>query len=185
MTNQGNPKLLGTKLIEAGIISEQQLKVALEDQRRYNLRIGEILAKHDWLKQRTADFFAQEWEIAKTVYPRQPIGYYLKRAALLNETQISYILDEQEKKVRRRFGEIAVEQKWLNSQTISFFLKSLEEKKDKSLNDSKTHPATALKRAILYINEPDIVIIGRKNIIYELRDFTKGLKSKPTEIMSC
>ena len=149
MKNQGKQKLLGTKLIEAGIISEQQLKVALEDQRRYNLRIGEIL---------------------KRVKPRQPIGYYLRRAALLNQTQISYILEEQEKAIKYRFGEIALQQKWLNAQTIEFFLKNLDKYTEEALKNSKSYPATALKRAILYINEPDIVVIERENIIYQRRE---------------
>jgi hypothetical protein len=164
MKNQGKRQLLGAKLIEAGLISEQQLKVALEDQRSYNLKVGEILANHQWIRQRTADFFAVEWEIIKNICPKQPIGYYLRRAALLSEGQINYILEEQQKKGSKKFGEIAVKEKWLSQQTINYLLENLESHVC-SIDCQRHNLNITFKKAILHINEPDIVIIKQENVI--------------------
>lgn len=118
---------LGTMLLEADLISAVQLKVALEDQKRYsNLLLGEILAFRGWIKQETADFFAQEWLKLLAMKTTQPIGYYLKQAALLNEEQVQKILLEQQK-IDLRFGEVAILQGLLKQKTIDFFLKHLLE----------------------------------------------------------
>jgi|GEM_PF-1633575 len=164
MKNREGRKLLGVKLVEAGVISEEQLKVALQDQKYYNLKLGKILANHNWVKQRTADFFAQEWEIIQNICPRQPLGYYLKRAALLNDEQIDYILNEQEKNIRQKFGEIAVQEKWLKDQTIAFFLESLNEHVCSIDCENKKSEIT-LRKAILYINEPYIALVTPETII--------------------
>ena len=164
MENQRKRQLLGSKLIQAGLISEQQLMVALEDQKCYNLKLGEILAKHQWIRQRTADFFAIEWEIIKNICPRQPIGYYLRRAALLSEGQINHILEEQQKQPNKKFGEIAVEENWLSQKTINFLLENLDTHIC-SVDCQRKNLDIILKKAILHINAPDIVLIKQENVI--------------------
>ena len=57
-------KLIGQLLIEAGLIAEPQLALALSDQKTShycNLRLGEILALRGWVSQQTSDFFVYRW----------------------------------------------------------------------------------------------------------------------------
>jgi hypothetical protein len=117
-------KPLGLVLQKAALVSSAQIEVALRDRREYkDLRIGEILALHGWIKSQTADFFAEQWPILIEEQWQYPIGYYLKQAALLNDIQVSAIVAEQEQIAKRlRFGELAVKKQWLKSDTIDLFL---------------------------------------------------------------
>jgi hypothetical protein len=116
---------LGNILQEADLISASQVEVALNDQNSYQeLRIGEILALRGWLKQQTADFFAQHWSELIQRKRQLPIGYYLKAAGLLNEEQINLLLAEQEQ-IGLRFGALAVLKGWIKPATLEFFLKHL------------------------------------------------------------
>ena len=122
-----NPQVkpLGAVLKRAGLVSSAQIEIALQEQLQNNkLRIGEILASNGWIKPATADFFAEKWE-RLLQQPRQPLGQYLKEAALLDEQQIQAILQEQ-KQTGGRFGEIAVRRGWLGQSTLVFFLVSLQ-----------------------------------------------------------
>ena len=53
-------KPLGEILVEAGLVSLAQIEIALQEQSQSNLKIGEILALHGWIKQETADFFCRK-----------------------------------------------------------------------------------------------------------------------------
>ena len=116
-------KPLGNILQEADLISASQIDVALKDQ-NFNgeLRIGEILALRGWLKQETADFFAQKWPELLQKQQHMPLGHYLKAAGLLDEEQISLLLNEQ-KQIGLRLGALAVLKGWLKPSTLEFFLK--------------------------------------------------------------
>ncbi|MGD1918815.1 MAG: hypothetical protein ACFCAD_07950 [Pleurocapsa sp.] len=48
-------KPIGQILIEAGLISINQIEVALQEQKYNDLRIGEILVLHGWIQQHTVD----------------------------------------------------------------------------------------------------------------------------------
>lgn len=50
------PKRLGSYLIEAGLITEAQVKVALNDQAATGMKLGEVLATRGWVKQQTVEF---------------------------------------------------------------------------------------------------------------------------------
>ena len=116
------PKLLGMVLQEASLVSKPQIDLALQDQSYYpNLRLGEIFAMRGWLKQETADFFAQNWLNLVKQSTRKPLGYYLQQSALLEEKHIEAILKEQ-RITGIRFGSVAVLQGLLKSKTLDFFL---------------------------------------------------------------
>lgn len=51
-----SPKRLGTCLLEAGLITLEQLDSALLEQQQLPLRLGEILAHHGWVNQQTVEF---------------------------------------------------------------------------------------------------------------------------------
>jgi tetratricopeptide (TPR) repeat protein len=118
-------KPLGQVLQQADLISTTQIEIALQEQTQAeNIRIGQILALRGWLKQETADFFAEQWPTLLSQESKQPLGHYLKEAGLLNEHQIKTILYEQ-REMGLRFGELAVLKGWIKPTTISFFLQYL------------------------------------------------------------
>lgn len=119
-------KPLGSILCEAGLISEAQLRVALQDQSlNSHLRLGEILAARGWIKQETVDFFAEQWyKLVRSYRRKQPLGYYLKASGLLDDKQIEAIMQEH-RKLGIRFGSVAVLKGWLKQETVDFFLEYL------------------------------------------------------------
>ncbi len=126
MSHSKDKTLLGTVLQQAGLVSEDQVKIALIQQKQTgnNLRIGEILAFQGRIDLKTADFFAERWSTVTKEKAQQPIGQYLKQAALLNEQQIQEILNEQQQS-KLKFGEMAIVKGWLKPATVSFFVKHL------------------------------------------------------------
>jgi len=125
-----HPEKIGELLRQAYLITPSQLEEALlEQSRNPQQRLGEILARKGWIKQETADFFAQKWrEILKDSpsSSRHPLGYYLREAGLLDETQIQAIIDEQKKRnLWVRLGTMAVLKGWLAQSTVDFFLENL------------------------------------------------------------
>ncbi|NJM87475.1 MAG: hypothetical protein HC847_10045 [Hydrococcus sp. RU_2_2] len=121
-------KPLGLVLQKAALVSPAQIQVALRDRRQYkDLRIGEILALHGWIKPQTANFFAEQWPLLIEKQWEYPIGYYLKQAALLSDVQVNAIVTEQKQIVERlRFGELTIEKQWLKPDTIDLFLMAQE-----------------------------------------------------------
>jgi hypothetical protein len=118
-------KPLGKILEEAGLIHQNQLQVVLMEQNTYShLKIGEILALHGWLKQETADFFAEtiQQPVKKEIFDLQ-IGEFFNQAGLLSKKDIENILSEQ-KKTGIKFGSIAVLKGLIKRQTLDFFLKN-------------------------------------------------------------
>jgi tetratricopeptide (TPR) repeat protein len=125
----GNKVTLGAILQQAGLVSAEQVNQARKQQKQTNssLTIGEILANEGKISPATVDFFAERWLSLVTEKPEQPIGQYLKQAALLNEQQIQTILVEQ-KSSQRKFGEVAIAKGWIKPTTINFFLTHLQTK---------------------------------------------------------
>jgi hypothetical protein len=120
-------KPLSNLLLEADLVSSAQLEVALRDQTIYaDLRLADILALRGWIKSETVDFFTNQWPelLSNREAPAQPIGFYLKAAGLLNDSQIDVLLEEQ-KKLGVKFGAMAVLKGWLKEKTVNFFLQHI------------------------------------------------------------
>ncbi|MEL6930038.1 MAG: pentapeptide repeat-containing protein, partial [Cyanobacteria bacterium J06600_6] len=117
-------KPLGKVLLEAGLISISQIELALQEQTKSQLRIGEIFVEHGWIKQQTVDFFADSLpRIAARKENKKPLIYFLQAAALLNKKQINSLLELQKNKPKKaRFHHLVVEQGYLKQATIDFFL---------------------------------------------------------------
>ena len=49
LANKKSHKPLGEILVEAGLVSIYQLEIALEEQKKYNSRMGGLLADHGWI----------------------------------------------------------------------------------------------------------------------------------------
>lgn len=125
MSELSSKMLLGKVLQEADLVSVPQIQVALQDQNYYpDLKIGEILALRGWLKQETADFFAQRWPVLLQQKSKHPIGYYMNQAGLVEREQIEEILNEQ-LRLGVKFGSMAVLKGYLKQTTLDFLLKNL------------------------------------------------------------
>jgi tetratricopeptide (TPR) repeat protein len=119
-------KPLGFVLQQAGLISPEQVRIALRTQNQLPERkIGEILAIRGWIKPETANFFAEKWPKMLSKSQKLPIGQYFKAAALLSEPQIDNILRQQQQ-TGLKFGAIAVLEGLISQQTLDFFLEQLE-----------------------------------------------------------
>ena len=115
---------LGEILVEAGLVTLAQIELALQEQVESNLKIGEILASHNWINQKTADFFVDKWSKLLEAEKKQPLVYYFKKAGLLDKKQIDSI-KEQQKFNKKRFHRIAIEAGYIERTTVNFFLSKL------------------------------------------------------------
>ena len=120
-------KPIGQLLSEAGLISAQQIEIALREQtERPELKIGELFALHQWIKQETVEFFVERWYELLNQEQKKPLVYYFKEAALLTEQQIEDLLYEQQyRKTKIRFHRLAVQKGLIRQRTVDFFLENL------------------------------------------------------------
>lgn len=160
MSNSLPVKPLGTVLQKAGLVSAQQIEIALREQKTKfsNKRLGEILALHGWIEQETANFFAEHWAILLAEKSKQPLGQYLKEACLLSENQINVILSEQ-KQTGLKFGTLAALKGWIKQTTIIFFVESLDLERKSNLE-----PVSAADRWNS-ANEPETLGRIRKGLL--------------------
>ena len=118
-------KPLGLVIQAAGLVTPQQVQLALEDRQILtNLKIGQIMAMRGWINQQTADFFAEQWSQLLNSLPKEPIGQYFKAAGLIDESQIQMILQEQAS-CGLKFGALAVIKGIISQKTLDFFLEQL------------------------------------------------------------
>lgn len=118
-------KPIGLILREAGLLSNDRVEFILVQQAQNpKQRFGDLLVKQGWLPRETIDFFADRFPKIQKSRFKQPLGQYLKAAAILNQQQIDEILKEQERQ-KLRFGEISVRKGWVKQETIDFFLEAV------------------------------------------------------------
>ncbi|HIK36515.1 MAG: hypothetical protein NZ901_00965 [Geminocystis sp.] len=119
-------KKTGELLIDAGIVNSNQVLVALWEQKNYpELRIGEILAYHGWITQKTADFFGEKIKgYLSSCLPGKTLEEYLLEAGILHENQIEEIRDEKTTNTSN-FATVALEKGYIKPKTIDFFKKYL------------------------------------------------------------
>ena len=125
-TSTASDQPLGTVLQQAGLVTASQVQVALEEQKHSHRRIGEILANHGYLKQKSADFFAEQWPQIQHQTWQPQLGQYLKQAALLEGAQIRAIVQEQQQ-TQLKFGTLAILKGWVQRRTVNFFLEHLDQ----------------------------------------------------------
>lgn len=131
-------KPIGQILQEAGLINTAQLNVALANKKLYpHLKLGEIVVLHGWLKQETADFFAEE---IKQIESNQEIaiGECFYQAALLTQQDIDKLLLEQ-RKSGVEFTSVAVNKGLIKQKTMNFFSNyfRLKQQSQKTLTKQK------------------------------------------------
>ena len=112
-------------LIQAGLLNEVQVQVALHDQTlNDHLRLSEILSLRGWIAEETVDFFELLWDMRVRQGDRWRIGQYFLEARLLTPAQVDDVVAEQ-KMSNLRFGEVAVLKGYLKQETVRFFIKNL------------------------------------------------------------
>ena len=134
-----NRKPLGQLLSEAGLISAQQIEIALHEQMTNDsgIKIGEIFASRGWIKQETADFFVEQWNQLMEQNQKQPLVYYLRAACLLNEREIEYLLQQRNNsETKVRFHHLAVQKGLIKQETVDFFVRNLLAPHKKKLSDT-------------------------------------------------
>jgi uncharacterized protein YjbI with pentapeptide repeats len=145
-------KPLGQLLNEAGLISAKQIEIALQEQVEIpQMKIGEILVLRGWLKQKTADFFVEQWEQLLQQEQKHLLVYYFRQAALLNDNQIKLILEQRNNSQTARFHHIAVQKGLIDQQTVDFFIKNLLSPSKSQKSSDLVSFATAYKILQNYI----------------------------------
>ncbi len=128
LTSQSsNKKPLGQLLNEAGLISAHQIEIALQEQVKIpRLKIGEIFSLRGWINQETANFFAERWEELLQEKQKRPLVYYLRRAALLDDNQINFLMEQRKSNQQNvKFHQLAIQHGLLKKQTVDFFVRNL------------------------------------------------------------
>jgi hypothetical protein len=74
-------KRLGDYLVEAGLLTQTQIEVALEDQQNTGMRLGEVLAHRGWVKEETIEYLMQ-----KIILPERS-GAHLNAASYLESSR--------------------------------------------------------------------------------------------------
>ena len=149
--------LLGEALVDAQLINQDQLTVALKQQHQFpELRLGEIMTQWGWLSEKTVTFFAQRWPFIVEAEKNRPIGYFFQQAGLLNEQDIDRILKEH-KRLGLKFGEVGVLQGCIKRATLDFFLKFLLPKKGSDSQWDIYFKTTATKGDTLTTKETLII----------------------------
>lgn len=118
---------IGQLLQQAGLLSRDRVELILQEQaQESHLRFGDLVARRGWLERQTIDFFVEQFPKLPRAKQKEPLGQYLKQAALLDDIQIRNILNYQQQERGLRFGEIAVLKGWVQPETVEFFIKNLE-----------------------------------------------------------
>jgi hypothetical protein len=117
-------QLIGQVLLQAGLLTEAQVQVALQDQSYCGVRFGEILVTRGWVKQETVDFLVEQWPELLQRPNKMPLGECLQAAGLLTPVQVEQAVREQRIN-GLRIGAVIVLNGWLKKDTVDFFLKGL------------------------------------------------------------
>ena len=166
---------LGELLVSAGLISADQLRLALHNQTipgYENFRIGEILSLRGWVKQDTCDFFATRWpELLRNLSAseRQKIGFYLLEARLLTPQQKIKILEIQQYR-NALFGQIAATQGFVKQQTVDFFVTQLMASTQSQSKGSAKVTQSQLSATSLHKAEQYCKVRDFRRAILELRE---------------
>ncbi len=122
------PSFLGTALVNNGLLSAQQLELALAIQRQTNPLLGELAIEFSMLT-------AQQVEDINIVQRivNQRFGDIAKEENLLSAAQIQWLLNEQRSRCQR-LGDILIDQGVVSKQNIAQTLNTLRHQADNFLN---------------------------------------------------
>lgn len=122
-------QVIGTHLLEAGLLTSEQLDVAIAEQDLQTAaRLEEVIQKRGWVKERTIQFLLDRVNNKLVDDPElgtfAQLGAHLVEAGLVTSAQVEQALLEQ-KTSNKRLGEILVNHGWVTPQTIEYMMKHL------------------------------------------------------------
>jgi hypothetical protein len=77
-TSVTESKRLGDYLVEAGLLTDSQIEVALADQLTTGLRFGEVLVRRGWIKEETIEYLMQKIIVPERAGSGQNAASYLE-----------------------------------------------------------------------------------------------------------
>lgn len=80
-TSMTGRKRLGSYLVDAGLLTQAQIDVALNDQKATGMKFGEVLATRGWVKQKTIEYFMRKIVIPEREALKPEPRYELKGVA--------------------------------------------------------------------------------------------------------
>ena len=166
--SQNSEKMpLGVLLQEADLVSPTEIEIALEDQKKCGLKLGEILAEKGWLKKQTADFFVLKWDImvekVRRGEAKYKLGECLKEAGLISNLQLKELLElQQEENVI--FGKLISEKGFLKKSTVDLFVKHLCFYNQKSF-DLQAEETLVSARKLIFLKNYDSAILELRNAL--------------------
>lgn len=130
MTEQLNDSQgIGTHLLAAGLLTSEQLEVALAEQElEATAHLGDVIQKRGWVQKRTIQFLLHQVNNTLVDNPElsacAQLGANLVEAGLVTSTQVAEALLEQQIS-NKRLGEILVNHGWVTPQTVEYMMKHL------------------------------------------------------------
>ena len=110
-------KPLGVYLLEASLVTLEQLDAALNEQQTTKARLGDTLVSQGVVSQQTIDYIMEK-VVSKS---QRPLGTYLLEAGLVNQEQLDIALNEQ-KTTGARLGDILTSKDVVKPQTIEYLV---------------------------------------------------------------
>jgi hypothetical protein len=130
-------RLISEVFQEAGLISDAQLQIALQDQKLYKeiqYKVGELLVLHGWISQATAQFFIKYLRQELTIARHKHLGDYLLEAGLINGEQLFDVMRE-DKTIclnEKLFAQKILARGLVKEKTLEFFLEQIMHPKNTS-----------------------------------------------------
>lgn len=92
-------KRLGNYLMEAGLLTQSQLEVALADQQITGMRLGEVLVRRGWVKEETIEYLMQKVILPERSFSQAQSSSYVELSrkllkTLMNQTGASPSLSD-------------------------------------------------------------------------------------------
>jgi|GEM_PF-3860748 len=117
-----NRQPLGAWLVDAGLLTPYQVKVALVDQQyQPHYRFGEVLLARGWIKAATLEFFLHLERAFTPEFHRLKLGQRLQEAGLVSEADIQSAIAQQKHQQPLRLGQILFLKGLIQPKTADFF----------------------------------------------------------------
>lgn len=133
---------IGSHLLEAGLLTSEQLETALAEQEiATSVRLGEVLKNQGLVKERTIQFVLDRVNSdsanGQDLEAYAQLGSHLVEAGLVTQAQVEQALQEQ-KISNKRLGEILVSHGWVTPKTVEYIMKYV------SRAETSTEPEVAV-----------------------------------------
>ncbi len=130
--------ILSLRLNQAGLMSESQIEIAIQDRNRHkDLTLEEIIILRGWLKEKTLDFFLEKLPKIINQPKTLSLAQCLEQAGLVSKEKIIDLLQSQQE-TGTNFDSLVMELGYIKKATLNFFINYLVKNDcdDSSLKES-------------------------------------------------